>query len=79
MGEIIDLPQLESKVGILIERNAAFKTVAEKLSPFIDGLPISKDDNDKLITLILEQVQAAEKGAFQQGFNLGLDLGRRGE
>ncbi|MBC8015725.1 MAG: hypothetical protein H7X79_08280 [Sporomusaceae bacterium] len=49
--------------------------VLEKnLSEFVKNLPISNDDSDKLIKLMLAQIQQAEKDSFEQGFGMGLQI-----
>lgn len=57
--------------AIEIERTEEFHRRAEELSGFIAALPISKQENDALIALIIQQIQASEQGAFKQGFEMG--------
>ena len=73
MSKVIVFPSNEP--AIEIERTEEFKSVARELSVFIQALPLTHEDNDKLIALIIAQVQQAEKDAFEQGFSLGLKLG----
>jgi hypothetical protein len=65
-----------SSQAIEIQRTEDFKATAEKLSNFIKMLPLSQVDNDKLIALIVTQIQQAEKDAFEQGLTLGIKMGR---
>ncbi len=62
------------KDAITIERTNTFFLNAQELSDFIKELPLTQQDNDCLISLILKQVQAAEHGAFIHGFQVGIRL-----
>lgn len=46
----------------------------KRVSDFINGLPLSHADNDKLISLMLDQNNQARQDAFLQGFDLGVKL-----
>lgn len=63
---------------IVIERTPDFFMSAQQLSEFIHSLPLDQSNNDQLITLVVEQVQQAEKGAFDCGFRLGVECCRHG-
>lgn len=56
---------------IEIERTAAFHSIARQLSDNLKALPLSKEENDQFIDLMIKQVQEAERGAFMQGFKMG--------
>ncbi len=56
---------------IEIERTADFQTIARQLSDSLKALPLSQEENDRFIQLMVEQVQEAERGAFMQGFKMG--------
>lgn len=64
------------EAAIEIERTEEFYSIARELSKFIKGLPISQPDNDRLIAIIIQQVQAGEQGAFHQGFRMGSDFNK---
>lgn len=75
MGKVIDFPLIDMvRVYIKIKHTEDFLELAKNLREFIKGLPISNEDNDKLIKLILVQIQQAEKDSFLQGFEMGLEL-----
>ena len=75
MGKVINFPLKDMvRVYIKIEHTENFSILAKNLSEFVKGLPISNDDNDKLIKLMSEQIQQAEKDSFEQGFNIGLEI-----
>ena len=75
MGKVIDFPSKDSvRVYIRFEHTEDFLVLAKNLSEFIKGLPISNDDNDKLIKLMSDQIQQAEKDSFEQGFGIGLQI-----
>ncbi len=58
-------------VAIKIERTPEFLQAAQLLSDFIRGLPIDQPTNDRLVAMMVDQVQQAEKGAFVQGLRMG--------
>ena len=64
--------------AIVFERTAEFFLSAQQLSEFIHNLPLDQSDNDRLIALMVEQVQQAEKGAFEHGFRFGVECCRHG-
>ena len=51
---------------IIIERTKEFTESAKSLSDFISALPLSAEQNDKLVHGMVEQVKAAERAAFKQ-------------
>lgn len=61
---------------IEINRTEDFDKVAKELSNYISRLPLSHEQNNNLIELMLKQVNAAEEGSFLHGFKLGNDLGK---
>ncbi len=48
--------------------------LVKETSEFINSLPLTTDDNDRLVFLLLKQTQEAEKGAFEQGFRVGIEF-----
>ena len=65
---------MNGEIEIGIERTADFFDAAKQLSEFIYGLPLDKPTNDRLVALMVYQVRQAEKGAFFQGFRMGMEL-----
>lgn len=61
--------------AIEIERTTDFYTIAHQLSDELKGLPLSNEENDQLIDLMIKQVQEAECGAFVHGFKMGKKYG----
>lgn len=61
---------------IEINRTNEFDNAAKELGDYIARLPLSHEQNDKLIELMLKQVNAAEEGSFLHGFKLGNDIGK---
>lgn len=57
-----------------MERTDIFYSTARELSDFIAALPISREENDRLIALIIQQVQDGEQGAFAQGLRIGKEF-----
>ena len=60
-------------IAIQIERTAQMIAAAHKLSDYIKDLPLTAEQNDTLVSSMIEQVQEAERGAFVQGFKLGME------
>lgn len=58
---------------ITIERTPDFFQTARQLSDCIKALPLDQPANDRLIALMIDQVQQAEKGAFAHGFRMGVE------
>lgn len=75
---IIDFQNVKNMQGAAIEaeRTEEFYSIARELSEFIKGLPLSQPDNDKLIAIIIKQVQAGEQGTFNQGFHMGYNFAK---
>lgn len=61
---------------IKIERSPEFIAIAHKVGDHIQSLPLDSAQNDKLIALIIEQVNEGERTAFGRGFGMGVKLGR---
>lgn len=61
--------------AIKIARSEEFQQAAHELSEFIKNLPLTNEQNDKLVELAVKQVQAAERGGFFEGFAMGKDFG----
>ncbi len=59
--------------SIEIQRTPEFLEAAKRLSNFISGLPLSKEQNDHLVREMVGQIQLAERAAFMQGFEFGLE------
>ena len=64
------------EMTIEIKRSSEFKKNAKKVGEHINSLNLQADDHNKLIDLIIEQVQEAEATAFIQGFKTGVDMER---
>ena len=74
MGDIIEFPNLDN-IAIEIERTEEFIKIANELGDFIKSLPLSHEENDELIRLMVKQVNVAETSAFIQGFAMGYEFG----
>lgn len=81
MKENIEIETIHDIAGaaISIERTPDFFQVAQQLSEFIHGLPLDQPTNDRLVALMVDQVQQAERGAFAHGFRLGMDFTECGQ
>ena len=78
MGKIISLNEYRSasEAAIPIERTEEFHKAAKALDDFIAALSLTQPNNDKLVNLIIKQVQASERGAFAQGFRMGMEFAK---
>jgi len=76
MGKITDFGKLrnEQEPALAVERTESFYSAARELSDFIAALPISREENDRLISLIIQQVHGGEQGAFAQGLRIGKEF-----
>lgn len=78
MKETIEWENVCDLMGtaVAIERTPDFFQVAQQLSEFIYGLQMDQPTNDRLVALMVDQVQQAEKGAFAHGFRMGMEFDR---
>ena len=60
--------------SIAIERTPDFFQMAQQLSEFVRSLPLDQPTNDRLVALMVDQVQQAEKGAFVHGYRMGMEF-----
>lgn len=73
MNRNTDLPAFEPAEitvdgdTLKIERNNDTKKSAQELSTYIHALNLTAEQNNRLIALIIEHVQDAERGAFAAG------------
>lgn len=72
---IIDNNCLEDAY-ITTDRSEKFIKIAKDLGEFIKTLPLSVEDNNKLVYMMIEQITTAEHDAFLQGCDLGIKLGK---
>lgn len=62
--------------NMAVGRTEDFHDIAYTLDDYVNALPISNEQNNKLLDLILKQVIVAEKDAFSFGIGLmGMALG----
>lgn len=64
----------DTNAAIIINRSEDFQKVAQKLSEFVAGLPLDQPTNDRLVALMVEQVNIAEKDAYLQGVETALNI-----
>lgn len=53
-----------------------FIDTAKELSDYIKSLPLSVDQNDKLVSKILKHVDVARDDSFKQGIEFVLDVAK---
>ena len=60
-------------IAIQIERTEQMIAAAQELSDYIKSLPLTAEQNNALVSLIVKQTQGAEHGAFVEGFKWGVE------
>lgn len=57
---------------VSVPRTEKFNEIAKELSDFVATLPLEQSDNDRLIKIIVKQINEAERGAYLAGFDMGI-------
>lgn len=65
---------IKAKVDVTKGRSKEFVDVAKRLGDFIKGIPMDTYTNDKLVDLMVKQVNVAERDAFMFGFDMATKL-----
>lgn len=61
-------PVNDTEINISQYRTAEFLETAQAVSEYINSLPLSKEQNDRLVRLLVENVTAAECSGFYGAF-----------
>lgn len=69
-----DYTVIKSKVNISKGRSDEFNGVAKELSNFIQSLDLDMVSHCKLTSIVLTQIDVAERDAFKFGFNMAASL-----
>ena len=69
----MNFPDLEN-VCIQIERTEAFIQTANELSAFLKALPLSHDENNKLVELMVKHVKKRKKEHFYKALAWVMNL-----
>lgn len=64
------------EVSIRIRRPEEFIITAKAVSEFLHDLPLTHEQNDRMIELMLEHVHAAESSGFHDGVRYGIVIGQ---
>jgi len=71
----MDFPDIPEDTATSIDRSTPeFMEAALAVSDYLNDLPLSNVQHNKLIELMCNQVDATEKGAFLQAFDLGIKV-----
>ena len=62
----------DSKAAIVIEHQPMTLQAVKELSDFVEKLPLSNDDNDKLLELMKNQLLMSEREQYIKGFMDGI-------
>lgn len=65
---------LDDDFGIVLDKGEMFLKSAKEVSEYLRALPLTKEQNDTLVELMLEHVGQARQDAFTQGFQMGQDF-----
>lgn len=60
----------ESNLDVRVGRTEAFESTTLAVSNYLDSLPITVEQNNKLIELICRNITAAEQGALSFGITI---------
>ena len=63
-----------TNIAVSINRTEDFQKIAQQLSEFVAGLPLDQPTNDRLVALMVEQLNIAEKDAYLQGVDIGVKV-----
>lgn len=66
----------ERDIAIQIDRTEQMITAAHELSDYIAGLPLTVDQNNALVSMMIKQVQEAERGALYRASSGGWNTKR---
>lgn len=64
--------------GFIFERQDAFFEVAQELSNYIKELPLTDEQNDKLVRLMVKQSQVSEHSGYLFGVRTGVKMQKFG-
>lgn len=65
---------ITARIDVTKGRSKEFVDVAKRLGDFIKGIPMDTYTNDKLVDLMVKQVEVAEFDAFEFGFSMAIKL-----
>lgn len=69
---IIEFPATDA---IEIPKTEEFLNYARQISAFIYELPLTKEQNDELIAMLVEHLSMRAEEAFRFGFSMGCAVG----
>lgn len=73
MDKVINLEELATK-PIVIERTEDFYKSTNAVSEYLRILPLSTEQNNKLLNLMVEHTKAAERSGFVYGLKLAVAI-----
>lgn len=59
---------------IVFEKSGEMLETGKKLSDYIKSLPLTPEQNNSLLPLILDHVEEAQRCVFAQGFRMGREF-----
>jgi len=73
--KIIDFPDYES-AAIEIRNTEEFMQKAYAVDDYLNTLPCTQEQFDRLTVLLVEHLNQAKRDAFMQGFEMGVCIGK---
>lgn len=64
------------KESFEFDNSKEFLDTAKELSDYIKSLPLTLDQNDKLVSMILKHVEVAKNDSFRQGIEFMFDTAK---
>lgn len=66
----------DEDVIIQIRRSPEFISTAQAVSDYLKDLPLSREQNDRIIALMVDHTHAAEQSGFRDGIRYGILFGQ---
>ena len=77
MSKVIDFPVIPEDLAIGVNRHTPeFMEAANAVGDYLKTLPLSNGQHNKLVELIIANIDVAEKGGFYAGINLGIAIAK---
>lgn len=72
--KIININDFEKDYAVEMEKTDKYCQTAKDLSDYLLSLPLSHEDNEHVIDLIVKHVHEAERSGYLNGFKMGKEF-----
>lgn len=72
--KIINIDDFERDYAVETEKTDKYYQTAKELSDYLLSLPLSHEDNEHVIDLIVKHVHEAERSGYLNGFKMGKEF-----